>query len=155
MIDWELRPLEGLGPLDFGTPAKEVDRKLGPARFEKRHGEADFRQYRGKGERGYDVILGFDPQALTDGTFPAQANSIHVRGIRVFETDPVEVVAALKAANGGSYGIYDDSMFAFDRLGIVLNDWLDPASSDRWLAAGSKAGYAIMTGGGTPDDVVT
>ncbi len=99
MIDWELRPFKGFGPLEFGLRPSEVDRRLGPARFEKRHGETDFRQYRGKGERGYDVILGFDPAALTDGTFPAQRNPIHVRGVQVFEADPIAVVAALEEAN--------------------------------------------------------
>lgn len=153
MIDWELRPLAGIGPLDFGLSPPAVDRILGAARFEKRHGDADFRQYRGKGERGYDVILGFDPEALTDATFPAQANPIHLGGLRLFEADPAAVVAALKAANGGSYGVYDE-LFAFDQLGLVLSDWMDVDSSDRWVGAGSAAGYAIMTGGGEPDEVV-
>ena len=154
MIDWELRPLMGFGPLDFGATPQDVNRLLGPPPFDKLYSPIDYRQSRGKGPAGYDVILGFNPDVLTNGTFPSQPNEIRVLNHRIFHIDPTELLAVLKQANGGFYAVYDGELFAFEHLGIVLSDWLDLDSSDRWFAAGSVEGYKIMTAGDDPDEIV-
>ena len=154
MIDWELRPLAGFGPLDFGATPAQVNQLLGPPRFDMLYSPKDYRQSRGKGPAGYDVILGFNPNVLTDATFPSQPNEITILKHRIFHTDPAELIAILKQANGGFYAIYEGSSLAFEHLGIMLSDWLDLDSSDRWIAAGSVEGYKIITGGGDPDKIV-
>lgn len=154
MIDWNLRPLQGIGPLTFGSSPAEVDHLLGPPRFEKHYSPTDYRQSRGKGAKGYDVILGFDPKILTDATFPAQPNKITIIGINIFHADPDMLISALKRENGGVYTVFYGSLFGFEQLGIVLNDWCDLNSSDRWIAAGSNKGYRVMVGSDEPDEII-
>ena len=108
----------------------------------------------GKGTKGYDVILGFDPHSLTDGTFPGYRNDISLSGLKLLQVDPDVAIAALQSANGGSYAIYFGTLLGFDRLGIVLSDWRDLDSSERWIAAGSRKGYEVMVGTDDPDQIV-
>ena len=154
MIDWELWPLMGFGPLDFGMTPADVNRLLGPPSFDMLHSPDDYRQSRGGDARSYDVILGFNPDVLTDATFPSEPNEITILKHRIFHMDPAELIAILKQANGGFYSIYEGSSIAFEHLGIMLSDWLDLDSSDRWIAAASLEGYRIVTGGGNPDKIV-
>ena len=154
MIDWELRPLAGFGPLNFGLTPADVDRLLGPPRFDKLYSPVDYRQSRGKGARGYDVILGYNPDVLIGATFPSQPNEITVLNHRVFHTDPVELIAILMQANGGFYAVYEESIFAFEHLGIGLSDWLEQDHNDRWIAACSIEGYKIMVGDDPPDRIM-
>ena len=154
MIDWELRPLVGCGPLDFGAPPAEVNRLLGPPRFDRHYSPTDYRQSRGKGVAGYDVILGFNPNALLGGIFPSQPNEITILNHRVFHTDPDDLLAILKQINGGFYAIYHSDFFAFAHLGIVLCDWMNLDSSDRWIGACSVDGYITLTGKDDPDEIV-
>ena len=153
MIDWELRPLVGFGPLDFDVTPAEVNRLLGPPRSDRHYSPTDYRQSRGKGLRTYDVILGFNPNVLLHGTFLSQPNEITILNHRIFHTDPAELIAILKQANGGFYVIYGYSL-AFEHLGVVLHDWLDLDSSTRWFAAGSVEGYKVMTAGGDVGEIV-
>ena len=154
MIDWDLRPLVGFGPLDFGVTPADVDRLLGPPRSDKLYSPTDYRQSRDRGARGYDVILGYNPDVLIGATFPSQPNEITILNHRIFHTDPADLIAVLKQANGGFYAVYEGSSFAFEHLGVVLSDWLDLDSSDRWIAAGSIDGYKIMVGDDPPDRIV-
>lgn len=149
------RPFLCIGPLRFGMSPAEVETLLEPSRSRTRSAPDDLRESRGQGARGYDVILGYDPERLTDATFPSRPNGVTVFGLDVFTTDPNRLVARLKQENGGAYAVVQDTLFAFERLGIVLSDWDDRDSSDRWLAAGSAKGYGIMVGSGGPDRIVT
>ncbi|MFH9173107.1 hypothetical protein [Methylobacterium sp. NPDC017609] len=132
-----------------------ISAQLGPPRSQRQYAPDDLRESRGQGARGYDVILGYDPERLTDATFPSRPNGVTVFGLDVFTTDPDRLVARLKQENGGAYAVVQDTLFAFERLGIVLSDWDDRDSSDRWLAAGSAKGYGIMVGSGGPDRIET
>ena len=154
MIDWELRPLVGLGPLDFRMTRADVDRLLGPPSFDMLYSPTDYRQSRGDDARSYDVILGFNPDVLTDATFPSEPNEITILNHRIFHTDPAELIAILKQANGGFYAIYEGSSLAFEHLGVVLSDWMSSEDDDRWIAAGSVKGYKVMIGKGEPDKIV-
>ena len=154
MIDWELRPLMGVGPLDFGMTRADVDRLLGPPRSERLCSANDYRQFRGQGPAGYDVILGFNPDVLTDATFPSQPNEMTILNHRIFHTDPAELIAILKQANRGFYAIYEGSSYAFEHLGIMLSNWTSRDNNDRWIGASSVEGYNIMTDGDEPDEIV-
>ena len=154
MIDWELRPLMGFGPLTFGMTPADVNRLLGPPSFDKLYSSTDYRQSRGEGARSYDVILGFNPDVLIGATFPPEPNEIKVLKHRIFHTDPAELLAILKRANGGFYAVYEGSVFAFEHLGIGLSDWLEHDDNDRWIAACSAEGYKVMVGEGEPDKIV-
>ena len=128
-------------------------RLLGPPRFGRLYSADDYRQFRGKGPAGYDVILEFDPDVLTDATFPSQPNEITILNHRIFHVDPAELIAILKQANGGFYMVHGYSL-AFEHLGVVLADWLDLDSSTRWFAAGSVEGYKVMIVGDDPGEIV-
>lgn len=154
MIDWELRPLVGFGPLDFGATPADVNRLLGRPSFDKLYSPTDYRQSRGEDARSYDVILGFNPDILIGATFPPELNEIRILNHRIFHTDPAELIAVLKQANAGFYAVYEGYLLAFEHLGIGLNDWLDLDSSDRWFAACSVEGYKVMVGEGKPDKIV-
>ena len=143
----------GFGPLDFGMIRADVDRLLGPPRFDMLYSANDYRQSRGDDARSYDVILGFNPDVLTNATFPSEPNEITILNHRIFHTDPAELIDILKQANEGFYVVYGYSL-AFEHLGIVLHDWLDLDSSTRWFAAGSVEGYKVMTVGEDPGEIV-
>lgn len=68
------------------------------------------------------MILGYDPERLTDATYPSRPNGVTVFGLDVFTTEPDRLVARLKQENGGTYAVVQDTLFAFERLGIVLSD---------------------------------
>ena len=154
MIDWELRPLVGFGPLVFGATPVDVNRLLGPPTFDMLYSSNDYRQSRGEDARSYDVILGFNPDVLLHGTFPPEPNEITILNHRIFYTDPAELIAVLKQANGGFYATYEGSSLAFEHLGILLSDWMSREDEDRWIAAGSIEGYKVMVGEGEPDKIV-
>ena len=155
MIDWELRPLMGFGPLKFGVTPADVNRSLGPPSFDRQYSPTDYRQSRGEEARSYDVILGFNPDLLIHATFPPEPNEIKILNHRIFHTDPAELIAILKQANGGFYAIYEGSSLAFEHLGIVLSDWMSDEDDDRWVAAGSVEGYKVMVGEGEPDKIIS
>ncbi len=51
------------------------------------------------------MILGYDPELLTDATFPSQPNDITIFGLKVFHVDPEQLIEKLKQENGGAYAV--------------------------------------------------
>lgn len=117
-IDWEIRPLKGVGPLDFGTPREDIPKVLRPLNLEV--------ERRKKGTKNIDTTVGGavhlhygddDRRLMAIECWADEALSAQLNGCDVLREPAATVVQLL------------DVLAPLDRSGPVGSQCLFPSLS--------------------------
>jgi hypothetical protein len=98
MMDWEIIPFEGLGPIKFGMPKSEVHKILGEPKRVRNNGGGSFREI-----YAADLpIVTFENDKVSEIEAFYDMSEARLGDITIFSGDGIGNLARLEVLNGGA-----------------------------------------------------